>query len=36
MTTLQKLKEDEAIQKREAKRAAEELADLRNKATLIG
>jgi len=31
-TTLQKSKEDEAIQKRKAKRAAEELADQRNKA----
>ncbi len=31
MATLQKLKEDEATQKREAKRAAEELADQRNK-----
>ena len=32
MTTLQKLKDDEVIKKREAKRAAEELADQRNKA----
>ncbi len=32
MTTLQKSKKDEAIQKRKAKRAAEELADQRNKA----
>ncbi len=32
MATLQKSKKDEAIQKREAKRAAEELADQRNKA----
>jgi len=32
MATLQKSKEDKAIQKREAKRAAEKLADQRNKA----
>jgi hypothetical protein len=32
MITLQKSKEDEAIQKRETKRTAEELADQRNKA----
>jgi len=32
MATLQKSKEDEAIQKREAERAAEELVDQRNKA----
>jgi hypothetical protein len=32
MATLQKLKKDEAIQKRKAERAAEELADQRNKA----